>query len=88
MPHHAHPDVIKRLKRANGHLETIIEMIEEGRPHAQLAQQLEAVERAIENAKKALIHDYIDQALERAFQEPGPKGRAALRQLKVIAKYL
>ncbi|MFZ0839038.1 MAG: metal-sensing transcriptional repressor [Xanthobacteraceae bacterium] len=88
MPHHAHPDVIKRLKRANGHLETIIEMIEEGRPHAQLAQQLEAVERAIENAKKALIHDYIDQALEGVVQEPGPKGRAALRQLKVIAKYL
>jgi uncharacterized protein len=88
MSHHAHPDVIKRLKRANGHLETIIEMIEEGRPHAQLAQQLEAVERAIENAKKALIHDYIDQALERIVQEPGPKGRAALRQLKVIAKYL
>jgi DNA-binding FrmR family transcriptional regulator len=78
MSHHAHPDVIKRLKRANGHLETIIEMIEEGRPHAQLAQQLEAVERAVENAKKALIQDYIAQVLE----------RAALRQLKTIAKYL
>ena len=83
-----HPDVIKRLKRANGHLETIIEMIGEGRPPAQLAQQLEAVERAIENSKKALIHDYIAQALERAAQDPGPKGRAALRQIRAIAKYL
>ena len=55
MSEHAHLDVIKRLKRANGHLETIIEMIGEGRPPALLAQQLEAVERAIENAKKALI---------------------------------
>ena len=27
MPHHAHPDVIKCLKRASGHLDTIIEMI-------------------------------------------------------------
>jgi DNA-binding FrmR family transcriptional regulator len=88
MPHHAHPDVIKRLKRANGHLETIIEMIEEGRPLGQVAQQLEAVERAIENAKKALIHDYIAQSLERVAEDPTPKGRAALRQLKVIAKYL
>jgi DNA-binding FrmR family transcriptional regulator len=88
MSHHTHPDVIKRLKRANGHLETIIEMIDEGRPPAQLAQQLEAVERAIENAKKALIQDYIAQTLETAAQDPGPKGRAALRQLKVIAKYL
>jgi uncharacterized protein len=88
MSHQAHPDVIKRLKRANGHLETIIDMIGEGRPPAQLAQQLEAVERAIENAKKALIQDYIARALERAAQEPGPKGRALLRQIKTIAKYL
>jgi uncharacterized protein len=88
MSDEAHPDVVKRLKRANGHLETIIEMIGEGRPPAQLAQQLEAVERAIENAKKALIQDYIAQALERAAQEPGPKARTALRQLKTIAKYL
>jgi DNA-binding FrmR family transcriptional regulator len=88
MSDEAHPDVVKRLKRANGHLETIIEMIGAGRPPAQLAQQLEAVERAIENAKKALIHDYIAQALERAAQEPGAKARAALRQLKTIAKYL
>jgi hypothetical protein NreA len=88
MSDEAHPDVVKRLKRANGHLETIIEMISEGRPPSQLAQQLEAVERAIENAKKALIQDYIAQALERAAQEPGPKARAALRQLKAIAKYL
>jgi uncharacterized protein len=88
MPDHAHSEVIKRLKRANGHLATIIDMIGDGRPPTQLAQQLEAVERAIENAKKALIQDYIAQALERAAQEPGPKARAALRQLKTIAKYL
>jgi DNA-binding FrmR family transcriptional regulator len=88
MSHDTHPDVIKRLKRADGHLQTIIEMIEEGRPYAQLAQQLEAVERAIENAKKALIHEHIDQCLDRAVAEPGPKARAAVRQLKLVAKYL
>jgi uncharacterized protein len=88
MSHHTHPDVIKRLKRADGHLQTIIEMIEQGRSYVQLAQQLEAVERAIENAKKALIHDHIEQCLDRAVAEPGPKRRAALRQLKVVAKYL
>ena len=40
MPHHTHPDIVKRLKRADGHLRTIIEMIEKGRPCAQIAQQL------------------------------------------------
>ena len=88
MSHHTHPEVIKRLKRADGHLQTIVKMIEQGRPYVQLAQQLEAVERAIENAKKALIHDHIDQCLDRAFKAPGSRGRAALKELKVIAKYL
>ncbi len=88
MSHHTHPDVIKRLKRADGHLRTIVDMIEQGRPCVQIAQQLEAVERAIENAKKALIHDHIDQCLGRALKAPGPKTRAALKELNVIAKYL
>jgi uncharacterized protein len=88
MPHHTHPDVIKRLKRADGHLQTIVEMIEQGRPCVQIAQQLEAVERAIENAKKALIHDHVEQCLDRTNAAPGPKARAALRELKAIAKYL
>jgi DNA-binding FrmR family transcriptional regulator len=88
MPPHQHPDVVKRLKRADGHLQTIIEMIEQGRPYVQLAQQLEAVERAIENAKKALIHDYVEQCIDRAGPGPGPRGRAALRELKAVAKYL
>jgi len=30
--HETHPDIIKRLKRADGHLKGIIEMIEAGRP--------------------------------------------------------
>jgi DNA-binding FrmR family transcriptional regulator len=34
-------------------------MIEEGRPCLELAQQLQAIENAIDNAKKALIHDHV-----------------------------
>jgi len=79
-----HPDVIKRLKRANGHLETIIEMIEAGRPCTEIAQQLCAVEGAIENAKKALVHDHIGHSLKAS----GVKAQAALRDFRAIAKYL
>jgi uncharacterized protein len=46
MTHQHHPEVIKRLKRADGHLQVIIKMIEEGRSCVQLAQQLQAVESA------------------------------------------
>jgi len=83
-----HSAIARRLKRANGHLEGIIEMIEQGRPCAQIAQQLQAVESAIESAKKALIHDHIGHSLERLFKASGAKGQAALRDFRVIAKYL
>jgi DNA-binding FrmR family transcriptional regulator len=85
---HPYTAIARRLKRANGHLETIIEMIEQDRPCAQIAQQLQAVENAIESAKKVLIHDHVSQSLERSFAASGSKGRAALRDFKLIAKYL
>ena len=83
-----HSAIARRLKRANGHLETIIEMIEKGRPCVQVAQQLQAVESAIESAKKALIHDHISHSLERSLKAAGAKGQAALRDFSLIAKYL
>ena len=88
MHEHPHSAIARRLKRANGHLEKIIEMVEQGRPCGQVAQQLQAVESAIESAKKALIHDHISDSLERSFEASGAKGRAALRDFKLIAKYL
>ena len=88
MPHHTHPQIVKRLKRADGHLRMIIEMIEEGRPCLELAQQLQAIENAIDNAKKALIHDHIGHCLDRSIGRPGPKREAALREFREITKYL
>ena len=45
--HETHPEIVKRLKRAEGHLRGIIEMIETGRPCLDIAQQMQAVEKAI-----------------------------------------
>lgn len=88
MTHINHPAIVRRLKRADGHLQKIIEMIEAGKPCTQLAQQLQAVESAIENAKKALIHDHISHCLQDLFEKGGPAGRAAMREFKSIARYL
>jgi len=88
MAHPRHPNIIKRLKRADGHLQVIIRMIEEGQPCVQLAQQLQAVESAIMNAKKALIHDHIDHCLNQSIRAPGRKGNVVLREFKAVAKYL
>ncbi len=86
--HATHPDIVKRLKRAEGHMRSVIEMIGAGRPCLDIAQQLHAVERAIVQAKKTLIQDHLDHCLEAA---AGPLPRAqrrAIDELRDIAKYL
>ena len=60
MEHASHPESIKRLKRAHGHLASVIEMIEAGRPCVDLAQQIHAVEKAISNAKRELVQDHME----------------------------
>lgn len=88
MTHHTHPEIIKRLKRATGHLATITKMIEDGRSCVELAQQLHAVEKAVANAKKTLIHDHIDNCLDKSVRDAGPAGRKTLDEFKEITKYL
>ena len=86
--HETHPDVIKRLKRAEGHLRTIIGMLESERACVDVAQQLFAVEQAIRAAKKALIHDHIDHCLDRAIANDARSGQEPLGEFKEITKYL
>jgi uncharacterized protein len=56
---HTNAEVGARLKRASGHLIRVIEMIEQGRPCMDLAQQLHAVEKVVGNAKKQIIKDHL-----------------------------
>jgi len=86
--HSTHPSIVKRLRRAEGHLRTTVAMLEEGRPCLDLAQQLQAVERAISAAKKALIHDHIDNCLEEAGDAPSKATRSRLDEFKRISRYL
>ena len=86
--HGTHPEIIKRLKRAAGHLNTIIDMIERERPCLDIAQQLQAVEKAIIAAKKTLIHDHIDNCLENAIGPLPKAARAPTEEFKEITKYL
>ena len=82
--HQSHPEIVTRLKRAEGHLR----MIENGRTCLDIAQQLHAVEKAVANAKRTLIHDHIDHCLK---QTVGPMSRGArgpLEEFKEITKYL
>jgi uncharacterized protein len=86
--HISHPDIIKRLKRAEGHLKSIIRMLEEQRNCLEIAQQLQAVEKAVVNAKKTLVHDHIDHCLEHAVNDDKLSAEETIKEFKEITKYL
>jgi uncharacterized protein len=86
--HDTHPEIVKRLKRASGHLKSVIDMIEADRPCLDIAQQLQAVEKAISQAKKTLIHDHLDHCLEEAVDGGPGVDKSALAEFREIARYL
>ena len=80
--HSSHPKIIKRLKRAEGHLRGVIQMMQSERSCLELAQQLHAVQNAITNAKRELIHDHLDHCFD------GEDTGSDVSELREIAKYL
>ena len=86
--HQTHPAIIKRLKRADGHLRSVIEMLEAERTCLEIAQQLQAVEKAIAQAKKTLIQDHLDHCLEDVVGPLERGQRRSIDEFKEITKYL
>lgn len=88
MSHATHPEIVKRLKRAEGHLKSLIAMFEAGKSCLDLAQQLHAVEKAIASAKRELIHDHIDHCLDASVAAGKMKPEDALGEIRGLTKYL
>ncbi len=89
--HSQHDNISRRLKRAEGHLRSIIQMIDDQRPCLEIAQQLHAVEKAITQAKRTMIQDHIDHCLEDTLKKTKPRkdsDNKALAEFKEITKYL
>ncbi len=86
--HSSHPDIIKRLKRVDGHVRSVITMIEAGKPCLDIAQQLHAVEKAVAQAKRTLIHDHLDHCLEETIGPLSLEKRGSVDEFREIAKYL
>jgi len=86
--HETHPNIVKRLKRADGHLRRVIEMFGEGRSCLDLAQQLHAVEKAVIEAKRTLIHDHVDHCLDLAAHGNRKSTVAVVDEFKAISRYL
>jgi len=86
--HASHPDIVKRLKRAEGHLRSVVAMIEAGKPCLDVTQQLHAVEKAVAKAKRTLIQDHLEHCLEDAVGPLPRERRRSVDEFKEIAKYL
>lgn len=68
--HHGHThshehtkSVINRLKRASGHLEAVIRMVEDGRDCPEVLIQLSAVRSALNNTAKVILKDHIEHCI-------------------------
>ena len=86
--HKSHPEIVKRLKCDERHLKSVIAMIEAGRPCFNIAQQLHAVEKAVENAKRTLIQDHLDHCLDETVGALDREQRKSIDAFKAITKYL
>lgn len=84
--HSENDEVIKRLKRANGHLVKVIEMIENDTDCMKVAQQLQAVSSAIITAKKTYIQDHVEHCLAEAKDQKAFNSK--IKEFKEITKYL
>ncbi|MBT0670140.1 metal-sensing transcriptional repressor [Novosphingobium profundi] len=88
MSHAASPDLLNRLRRASGHLSSIIRMIEEGDDGLKIAQQMQAVVAALEKAKTLIVTDHIEHHLEDMIGPLPGDVREELAKLGELAKYL
>ncbi len=61
-------EALQRLKRARGHLDKVISMIEAGRGIAEILQQLSAVIAALGSCRSVLFSGHLKQKLRIAFR--------------------
>lgn len=83
--HEKHEDVLLRLKRAKGHLETVIKMIEEESPCLDVSRQLHAVTKAMTVAKRIFIEDHIEHCLDLKALNAN---ELSVKDFKEITKYI
>ena len=88
MSHANNPEIMSRLRRADGHLAAVLRMVEEGRDGLVIAQQLQAVIRALEKSKQAIIHDHIDHHLGEVAGPLSREVKEKLASFREITKYL
>lgn len=73
-PEHSHSHqhtkaVVNRLSRAIGHLESVKQMVEDGRDCSEVLIQIAAVRSAINNVGKVILQDHINHCVVDAIEK-------------------
>lgn len=71
--HHDTKEVLHRLSRAIGHLESVKKMVEEERDCSEVLIQLAAVKAAINNTGKIILKDHIQHCVVDAVENNNQK---------------
>lgn len=66
--HESTKAVVNRLSRAIGHLESVKQMVEDGRDCSEVLIQLAAVKSAINNTGKLILKDHINHCVVHAIE--------------------
>ena len=66
--HHSHQKSVVRLKRAAGHLESVIGMVADERPCGEILQQLTAVISALGSARSEILQEHLKSCLRPALK--------------------
>ena len=67
---HAHTkDVVNRIARAAGHLESVKKMVEDGRDCSEVLVQLAAVRAALGSVSRIILKDHIEHCIVHAVEE-------------------
>lgn len=79
-------EVLNRLSRAIGHLESVKRMVEDGRDCAEVLIQLSAVKSALNNTGKVILQDHIEHCIVDAVEHGDQE---ALKELeKAIDRFI
>ena len=77
---HAHTkDVVNRMSRAIGHLESVKRMVEDGRDCSEVLIQLAAVRAALGSVSKIILKDHLEHCIVHAVED---NDQAAIEELE------
>ena len=75
LPEALQPDLVRRLRSAEGHLRGIIGMVEAGASCQEILHQARAVRGALDEIKWRLIHHHLHDCLRNDLADPDPAVR-------------